>query len=128
MENLLKKATVKTVVMKANPQSAAGSSVLCYSHFQAALCDELVENLAAFAALVVDGRVLFLRWGNSETSNVWRYLAESYWHCRLPPIRQEAGRLLSALGPVRRSSFRRSRDRLAFSITGLRRGLHHSLI
>ena len=66
MENLFKEATVKNVVMKANPQSAAGSSVLCYSHLQAALCDELVENLAAFAALVVDGRVLFLRWGKER--------------------------------------------------------------
>ena len=44
--------------------------------------------------------------------------AESYWCCFLPPIWQEAGRLLPALGPVRRSSFRRSRDNGAHSNTG----------
>ena len=57
MENLFEEATVKTVIKKANPQSAAGLSGLRYSHLQAALCDELVEGLAAFATLVFSSRV-----------------------------------------------------------------------
>ena len=52
MENLFEEATVKAVIKKINPQSAAGPSGLRYSHLQAALCDELVEDLAAFATLV----------------------------------------------------------------------------
>ena len=58
MENLFEEATVKAVLKKANPQSAAGPSRLRYSHLQAALCDELVEDLAAFATLIFSGRVL----------------------------------------------------------------------
>ena len=58
MENLFEEATVKAVIKKANPQSAAGPSGLRYSHLQAALCDELVEDLAAFATLIVSSRVL----------------------------------------------------------------------
>ena len=58
MENLFEEATVKAVIKKANPQSAAGPSGLRYSHLQAALCDELVEYLAAFATLVFSSRVL----------------------------------------------------------------------
>ena len=58
VENLFEEATVKTVIKKANPQSAAGSSGLLYSHLQAALCDELVEDLATFATLVFSRRVL----------------------------------------------------------------------
>ena len=58
MENLFEEATVKAVIKKANPQSAAGPSGLRYSHLQAALCDELVEDLAAFATLVFSSRVL----------------------------------------------------------------------
>ena len=58
MENLFEEAMVKAVIKKANPQSAAGPSGLRYSHLQAALCDELVENLAAFVTLVFSSRVL----------------------------------------------------------------------
>ena len=58
MENLFEEATMKAVIKKANPQSAAGPSGLRYSHLQAALCDELVEDLAAFATLVFSSRVL----------------------------------------------------------------------
>ena len=58
MENLLEEATVKAVIKKANPQSAAGPSGLRYSHLQAALCDELVEDFAAFATLVFSSRAL----------------------------------------------------------------------
>ena len=58
MENLFEEATVKAVIRKANPQSAAGPSRLSYSHLQAALCDELVEDLAALATLVFSSRVL----------------------------------------------------------------------
>ena len=58
MDNLFEEATVKAVIKKGNPQSAAGPSGLVYSHLQAALCDELVESLAAFATLVVSSRVL----------------------------------------------------------------------
>ena len=66
MENLFEEATVKAVIKKATPQSAAGPSGLRYSHLQAALCDELVEDLAAFATLVFSSRVLpqvFWTWG-----------------------------------------------------------------
>ena len=57
MENLFEEATVNSVIKKANPQSAAGPSGLRYSHLQAALCDDLVEDLAAFATLVFSSRV-----------------------------------------------------------------------
>ena len=58
IENLFEEATVKAVLKKANPQSSAGPSGLRYSHLQAALCDELVEDLAAFATLVFSSHVL----------------------------------------------------------------------
>ena len=58
MENLLEEATVKAVIKKANPKSAAGPSGLRYNHLQATLCDELVEDLAAFATLVFSCCVL----------------------------------------------------------------------
>ena len=58
MENLFEEATVKAVIKKADPQRAAGPSGLRYSRLQAALCDELVENLAAFATLVFSSRIL----------------------------------------------------------------------
>ena len=58
MENLFEEATVKAVIKKANPQSPAGPSGLRYSHLQAALCNELVEDLAAFATLVFSSRAL----------------------------------------------------------------------
>ena len=58
MENLLEEATVKAVIKKANPQSSVGPSGLRYSHLQAALCDELVEDRAAFAPLVFSSCVL----------------------------------------------------------------------
>ena len=58
IKNLFEEAAVKAVIKKANPQSAAGSSGLRYSHLQAALYDELVEGLAAFATLLFSSRVL----------------------------------------------------------------------
>ena len=57
MENLFEEATVKAVIKKANPQSAPGPSGLRYGHLQAALCDEPVEDLAAFATLVFSSRI-----------------------------------------------------------------------
>ena len=58
MENLFEEATVKAVIKKASPQSAADPSGLRYSHLQTALCDKLVEVLAAFATLIFCSRVL----------------------------------------------------------------------
>ena len=58
MANLFEEGTVKAVIKKANSQSAAGPSGLRYSHLKAALCDELVEDLAAFATPVFSSRVL----------------------------------------------------------------------
>ena len=58
MEILFEEVTIKAVIKKVNPQSAAGPSGLRYSHLQAALCDELVDDLAAFATLVLSSRVL----------------------------------------------------------------------
>ena len=58
MENLIEEATVRAVIKTASPQSAAGPSGLRYSHLQAPLCDELVEDLAAFATLVFSSRIL----------------------------------------------------------------------
>ena len=58
VKNLFEEAMVKAVIKKANPQSAAGPSGLCYSHLQAALCDKLVEDLVVFATLVFSSRVL----------------------------------------------------------------------
>ena len=57
MKNLFEEATVKSVIKIANPLSAAGPSGLRYSHLQAALCDDLVEDVAAFATLVFSSRV-----------------------------------------------------------------------
>ena len=58
MENLFEEATVKVFIKRINPPVAAGLFGLRYSHLQAALCDELVEDLAAFANLVFYIRVL----------------------------------------------------------------------
>ena len=82
MENLFEEVTVKAVIKKANPQSTAGQSGLHYSHLQTALCDELVEVLAAFATLIFCSRVFpkysghctraltFPRWGKRRDQ--WR--------------------------------------------------------
>ena len=58
MESLFEEATVKTVIKKSNPQSAAAPSGLRYSQLQAALCDELVEDLAALMTVAFSSRVL----------------------------------------------------------------------
>ena len=58
MENLFEEAAVKAVIKNATPQSTAGPSGLRYNHLQAAQCDELVGDLAAFATLVFSCRVL----------------------------------------------------------------------
>ena len=58
MENLFEEATVKDLIKKANPQSAAVPSGLRYSHLQTALRNEPFEDLAAFATLVFSSRVL----------------------------------------------------------------------
>ena len=58
IENLFEEATVKAIIKKANPQSAAGPSGLRYIHLQAALCDELVEDLAASVTFFFSSRVL----------------------------------------------------------------------
>ena len=58
MENLFEEATVKAVIKKANSKSAEGPSGLRYSHLQAALCDQLVKDLAAFVTPVFPRRVL----------------------------------------------------------------------
>ena len=59
IKNLVKKAIMKAVIKKANSQSVACPSGLCYySHLQAVLCDQLVEDLAAFATFVNSSRVL----------------------------------------------------------------------
>ena len=58
MENLFEEATVKAVIKRINPPSAAGPFGPRYSHLQAVLCDELVEDLAAFATLVFSIRIL----------------------------------------------------------------------
>ena len=68
MENLFEGGTVKAVIKKANPQSAAGPSGLRYSHLQAALCDELVEDLSAFATLVFSSRGLLQVFWTLHTS------------------------------------------------------------
>ena len=49
---------MKALIKNANPQSAAGPSGLRYNSLQAALYDELVEVLTAFAILVFFSRVL----------------------------------------------------------------------
>ena len=51
-------ATLKAIIKKANPQSAAGPPGLRYSHLQAALCDDPVEEIAEFATLVLSRRRL----------------------------------------------------------------------
>ena len=49
---------MKVVIKKPNLQSVAGPPGLRYSHLQAALCDELVEDLMAFATFVFSSRAL----------------------------------------------------------------------
>ena len=68
MENLIEGTTLKVFIKKVNPQSAAGPFGLGYSHLQAALCDELVEDLAAFATLVVSSRVFLQVFWTLHTS------------------------------------------------------------
>ena len=58
MGNIFEEATVKAIIKKANPYSAAGSSGPRYNHLQAALCDEMVKDVVAIATLVVSSRVL----------------------------------------------------------------------
>ena len=58
MENLFEETAVRAVIKKASSQSAAGPSGLRYSHLQAGLCDELVEDLAASATPIFSSRVL----------------------------------------------------------------------
>ena len=58
MNNLCEEAKVKAAIKKAHPQSTAGPSGLHYSYLQTALCDELVEVLAAFATIIFCSRVL----------------------------------------------------------------------
>ena len=70
MENFFEEATVKAAIKKANPQSAAGPSGLRYSHLQAVLCDELVEDLAAFVTLIFSSRVfLQVSWTLHTSAN-----------------------------------------------------------
>ena len=68
MENLFEEATVKAVIKKANPQSVPGPPGLRYSLLQAALCDELVEFLAAFTTFVFSSRVLPQAFWTLQTS------------------------------------------------------------
>ena len=68
MENLFEEATVKAAIKKANPQSLPGPSSLRYSLLQAALCDELVEYLAAFTTFVFSSRVLTQVFWTLQTS------------------------------------------------------------
>ena len=58
MESLFEEVMVKAFIKKANLQSVAGPSRPRYSYLQVAPCDELVEDLAAFATLVFLSRVL----------------------------------------------------------------------
>ena len=57
MKNLLEEAAVKAVVKKTNPQSVTSPCGLRYSHLEAALYNELVEDRAAFATLIFFIRV-----------------------------------------------------------------------
>ena len=103
MENLFEEAMVKAIIKKANPKSAAGPSGLRYSHRQVTLCDELVEDLAAFATLVFFSRVLpQVFWTLHTSASLFALgqkarpvacgdvLAQSHKHRFLPTIRQEA--------------------------------------
>ena len=58
VEHLFDEATLKAIIKKANPQSAAGPSRLRYSHLLAALGDELVEEIAELPTLVFPSRIL----------------------------------------------------------------------
>ena len=140
MENLFEEATVKAVIKKANPQSAAGrldnTTDICrlrcamnWSRFSRRLrrlvfADVFCPKCAGHCTRVLT----FPRWGKGRDQ--WRAVmfCGELLALFLPPIWQEAGRLFPTLGPVRRSSFRRSRDNGAYSNTGFRRGFHHSLI
>ena len=56
--NFFEEATVKVIMKKINPLSAAGTSRLRYNLLQAVLCDELFEDLTAFATLIFFSRGL----------------------------------------------------------------------
>ena len=68
MKKLFEEVTIKDFIKKANSQNAADPSGLRYSHLQAALCDELVKNLATFTTLVFPSRVLFQIFWTLHTS------------------------------------------------------------
>ena len=81
VDSLFDEATAKAVIKKANPRRAAGPSGLCYSHLQAALCDELVDDFAALSqclsfSVVFRSRysehctraLAYLRWGQQARS------------------------------------------------------------
>ena len=97
VEHLFDEATVKAIINKANPQSAAGPSGLRYSHLEAALCDELVKEIAEFATLVFSSRIStrnlldsaherqYVRVGTKgEAGRVRRRSPKGYWRRFLP--------------------------------------------
>ena len=116
MENLFKEATVISAIKKDNPQSAAGPSGQRYSHLQAALCDKVVEDLATFATFVFSRRVLHQVFSILHPSANVSELGQKRRPVEcgerlslfrsLPPIRQETGKRLPALGQVRLNKVR----------------------
>ena len=88
IDNCFEESTVKVMILESNLQSVAGLSGLHSSHLHAALCDKLVEDLAAFATLVLSNHVLlqvfwtlctitltFLRWGKRRGQ--WRVVTSN---------------------------------------------------
>lgn len=74
-------------------QSAAGSSRLRYSHRQAALCEELVEEITEIATLVFPaGFYQYVSVGASVEAGGLRWCSsKDYWRCFLPYIFNRGG-------------------------------------
>ena len=130
MDNMFGEFTVKAVIEKANPQSAADPSGLRFRHLQAAVYDKLDEDLAALATLVLSSRVWTLHTSANFSALGQKARPGAYGFRRrfLPPIWLQNSRLFPALGPARRSSFRRRSDHGAYGNNGFQRGLHHPLV
>ena len=129
MENLFEEATVKAVIKKVNPQSAAGPSRLRYSHLKAALCNVLVEYLAELTALVFSSRILPHVFWTPHTSANLSAMGQNVRPVACGDVlRRGIGAIFCRryydrkLAVRRSSSFRRNRDHGAYATLGSEEG------
>ena len=83
---------MKALIKRVNPQTAAGPSGLRYSHLQAALCDDVVEEMAEFAKQDSAASILDIAHecqtvcfgAKGEAGRVRRRSLKGYWRRFLP--------------------------------------------